>query len=247
MGIMIPMRQNLENSVKLSYLASLVKETQESSFKRIAEKARLDSVQIGKHNISLSEFEAQSLFQIVKMNNCNHFIELGSLTGYSGIFILSALVDGGTLYCFEKDQKWIPQLKENLTAAVQLNENKNKGFEVIAGDALLNLKEIFNSGQIVTEKTVLNFPKALDGFFIDANKSAYLEYLNIAMRLLKPGGIIIADNVFLEGSVWGEETQKFSKKQIEVMRSFNQMICNREHFDSLILDTTDGMIFAKKK
>lgn len=94
---------------------------------------------------------------------------------------------------------------------------------------------------------MLKFPKQFDGFFIDANKSAYLEYLNVAIDLLKPGGVIIADNIFLEGSVWGEETQKFSKKQIEVMRSFNQMICNRELFDSLILDTTDGMVFAKKR
>ncbi|NUM60257.1 MAG: class I SAM-dependent methyltransferase [Bdellovibrionaceae bacterium] len=241
------MRQNLENSVKLSYLANLTQETQEPSFKRIVEKARLDSIQIGKHNISLSEFEAQSLFQLIKMNYCNQFIELGSLTGYSGIFILSALVEGGTLYCFEKDLKWIPKLEENLKEATQLNENNSKSFEIIAGDALLNLKEILNSGQIVTDKKVLKFPKQFDGFFIDANKSAYLEYLNVAIDLLKPGGVIIADNIFLEGSVWGEETQKFSKKQIEVMRSFNQMICNRELFDSLILDTTDGMVFAKKR
>lgn len=228
------MRDNINTSAKHDYLNSLIKATSQQEFVYLADKARNDSVQIGKASISLSYFEANCLYQVIKQHACKNFIELGSLTGFSGIFILSALAENGKLFCFEKDQKWIPFLQENLSQSLKLKENAGKSFSIVSGDALENLK-----------KFSIEVP--VDGFFIDANKSAYLEYLLLAESLLKPGGIIVADNVYLDGSVWGLTSERFSKKQVEVMKEFNQRIFDSNKFTSLFLDTSDGMIVAIKK
>jgi predicted O-methyltransferase YrrM len=228
------MRDNINTSAKHDYLNSLIKATSQQEFVRLADKARNDSVQIGKASISLSYFEANCLHQVIKQHSCKNFIELGSLTGFSGVFILSALAKNGKLFCFEKDIKWIPFLQENLTQALNLKENAGKSFSIVSGDALENLKKF-------------SIDEPVDGFFIDANKSAYLEYLLLAESLLKPGGIIVADNVYLDGSVWGLTSERFSKKQVEVMKEFNQRIFDSNKFTSLFLDTSDGMIVAIKK
>lgn len=229
------MRDNFNTtSAKHDYLNSLITATSQQDFVRLADKARNDSVQIGKASISLSYFEANCLHQVIKQHGCKNFIELGSLTGFSGIFILSALAGKGKLFCFEKDEKWIPFLQENLSQAQSLKDNIGKSFSIVSGDALENLKK-------------LSIDEPIDGFFIDANKSAYLEYLLLAENRLKPGGIIVADNIYLDGSVWGQVSERFSKKQVEVMKEFNHRIFDSNKFTSLFLDTSDGMIVAIKK
>lgn len=228
------MRDNTQSNSKADYLNSLIQQTTQIDFLRIADKARKDSVEIGKVSISLSYYEANCLHQIIKQNHCLNFIEIGSLTGFSGIFILNALSDGGSLFCFEKETRWISALKENLNQALKLDQNRTKNVLVVEGDAKENLKNF-------------NFEKEIDGVFIDANKSAYVEYFELADKLLSKGGIIVADNVYLDGAVWGGPSERFSKKQIEVMRKFNETLFLGGKYESLLLDTSDGMIVAIKK
>lgn len=228
------MRDNINSTQKEDYLNFLVNSTGRKDFLDIAQKARNDSVQIGKQSISLSFFEANCLHQVIRQHQCLNVIEIGSLTGFSGIFILNALRERGTLFCFEKELKWIPALKENLNLALALEGNKNKNAVIVEGDAIENLKNF-------------NFEHEIDGIFIDANKSAYLEYLHLADKLLSPGGIIIADNVFLDGAVWGEISERFSKKQVQVMQEFNESLFKSGKYDTLMLDTSDGMTVSVKK
>lgn len=228
------MRDNTQSNSKADYLNSLIKQTTDSKFLKIAEKARNDSIEIGKVSISLSYYEANCLHQIIKQHKCLNFIEIGSLTGFSGLFILNALRHSGNLFCFEKESKWISALKENLNQALKLDQNISKNVMVIEGDAQENIKRF-------------HFQHEIDGVFIDANKSAYMEYFELADKLLKPGGIIVADNVYLDGSVWGQPSERFSKKQIEVMRRFNEALFVSGRYESLLLDTSDGMIVAIKK
>jgi predicted O-methyltransferase YrrM len=228
------LRDNKNSSIKQEYLNSLIGVTAEPGFLQIANKARLESKEIGKELISLSFFEANCIHQIIKQFKCKNFVEIGSLTGFSAIFILNALLSGGKLYCFEKNPKWILFLEQNLSLLLKLKLNSQKTFKIFPGEALENLK-------------LLSLNHKIDGFFIDANKSAYLDYLQIAENLLIPGGLVIADNVFLNGSVWGEENPKFSKKQIEVMKAFNQRIFDPKFYDSFIIDSSDGLSVSIKK
>ena len=210
------------NEKKYQYLNSLVKTARDNEFQTITQSARNDAISIGKGAISISYFEANCLHQIIKQQNITTFIELGSLTGFSACFILNALNEAGKLYCFEKEKKWIPYLKKNLSAILKLENNSTKSFEIIEGDAIQNLQ---------------NFTAPIDGIFIDANKSAYLDYLMMAEKILKPGGLLIADNVFLDGTVWGAESPRFSKKQVEIMTQFNKKLFEEETFSSFFLDT----------
>jgi predicted O-methyltransferase YrrM len=86
-----------------------------------------------------------------------------------------------------------------------------------------------------------------DVVFIDGNKAAYKEYFDWAIRHVRIGGLIIADNVFLSGAVWGDQTnQKFNQKQIGVMQNLNSSALNNEKLFSVIIPTEEGLLVCQK-
>lgn len=199
------------------------------------------SNEIQKTPISLSENEARILSTLVASHNCKNFVEIGTLTGYSALWILHALVDGGELFTFEKNDAHAKAALEVFVKVHLLSEAGKPGFKgkrihLYEGDAEETLKVIEDKGPF-------------DGIFIDGNKSAYPLYLDWAEANLKKGGIIIADNVFLGGSVWGattESSQRFGPSQVAAMQSFNQRLADRRKYTSAIFPTGEGLFFAVK-
>lgn len=199
-----------------------------SQLKSLLQKARKASEFVGKSQISISESEAQLMSFFIKLFQCQTFIEIGTLTGYSSLWILSALNQGGTLWTLEKDPS------HSKIAGDILNEwsGTTRGI-VLTGEAEKSLFELSNKGPF-------------DGIFIDGNKSAYLKYLSWAEKNVKKGGLIIADNIFLRGAVWGDETSVFSANQISVLKEFNQRLSNPEKYLSVFLPTSEGLSVSKK-
>ena len=102
-------------------------------------------------------------------------------------------------------------------------------------------------GDAREELEKLNSLGPFDGVFIDGNKAAYGDYLAWAEQNLRVGGVILADNIFLSGSVWGESTQqKFSDKQIRVMQEFNNRLSDPTKFQSAVVPTFEGLFVAIK-
>ena len=86
-----------------------------------------------------------------------------------------------------------------------------------------------------------------DVVFIDGNKAAYLDYFNWAVANIRPGGLIVADNVFLSGAVWGEQTvHRFNEKQIKAVNEMNQVAFSNKRLKSMILPTEEGLLVCKK-
>ena len=84
-----------------------------------------------------------------------------------------------------------------------------------------------------------------DGIFIDANKGAYLDYLLWAEKNLRPGSLVMADNVFLRGGVWGDTSSSFSAAQIKVVREFNARLADRRKYESVMIPTSEGLFVAR--
>ncbi|MGZ3772907.1 MAG: O-methyltransferase [Pseudobdellovibrionaceae bacterium] len=187
--------------------------------------------ELGLARISISPAEAQLIKTLLKAHGISKFVEIGTLTGLSAQYIFEALSTGGELWTLEKDPKHGAMAQQVFS---QLDQS-NKKIHLIMGDAREELEKISSQG-------------SFDGVFIDGNKAAYFDYLLWAERNVRPGGIILADNIYLGGSVWGETTQqRFSEKQIKVMQEFNRRLADPQLYESAIVPTFEGLFVAIRR
>lgn len=211
------------NSEQLSYLSSLLPE--ESPY---AKKAKLAAQSFNKDGISLSLYEAHILGFFIRLFRCKTFVEIGTLTGYSGLKILENLDKDGYLWTLELDPQHAAAADELFKEAGYDNR-----YSLLVGKA--------------EEQLALMAPsQPFDGVFIDANKAAYPFYLDWALTAIRPGGLIIADNTLMRGVVPTESSNK-EEKMIARLREFNQKLSNQNLFDSIVLPTAEGLSIAIKK
>jgi predicted O-methyltransferase YrrM len=177
-------------------------------------------------SMQISAYEGKILYLLLKMINACSVVEIGMFAGYSTAWIAKALGQGGKLYTFERDENAITIFKQRI-----------KGSDI-------EHKIEFYSGN--ANQTLENFDILVDAVFIDADKASYLNYLEHAKRILKPGGLLIADNVFLFGNVYGETRKKASENTISTMQQFNRSIAEDSQFEAVIIPTLEGLLVARK-
>jgi predicted O-methyltransferase YrrM len=196
----------------------------------LLERIKSDLKQEGLDFMSVSSAEARLLQFFVKSFAVKSIVEIGSLYGYSALAMALALPPDGRIHCFEKDE----QRAEKIDAVFK-EAGLSCSAQVHAGDALSALKDI--------EKEA-----PFDLVFIDANKSAYMDYLDWAEKNTGPGALIIGDNTFLFGAVWGDsKNAHVGQKQIEIMTRFNHRLADQSVYDSILIPTPEGMTVGRKK
>lgn len=193
--------------------------------------AREYAQEFGLGTISLSPHEGRILEFLVGLRKPHRILEIGTLTGLSALYLESNLPAGGKIWTLEKNQKHA-ECAEKVFRAAGIGSER---VEVVLGDARATLKNLESFAPF-------------DFIFIDGNKAAYGDYLEWALNNTQSGSWIVADNVFLAGAVWGQETtQKFNAKQIQTLREFNLKLSNRNLFESLCLPTDEGLFVALRK
>lgn len=193
--------------------------------------ARQASQDLNKAAISLSHNEARLMATMIRSHGCRKFVEIGTLTGASALWILQGLEEGGTLWTLEKDVKHAQAAREIFT---KFNSGSTgRQVHLVEGDARETLQSLAAEGPF-------------DGIFIDGNKAAYVDYLNWAEDHLRKGALILADNIFLGGAVFTGNQAQFSKKQIEIMRNFNERLADSQKYFSAIVPTGEGLFAAIK-
>lgn len=154
-------------------------------------------------------------------------LEIGALGGYSGICILRGLAPDGMLTSLELQAEYAELARANVAAA---------GFggraEYRVGEALARLPELADEG------------KTFDFFFIDADKGNYPNYLDWALKLARPGAVIVADNTLLRGRITEEDS---TSPSVRAMREFNERIATDPRLVSVILPAYDGLAVARVK
>ena len=176
--------------------------------------------------IQLSAYEAKMIQMLIKIHGAKRVLEIGSLGGFSAYSIASILPEGGSVTCIEKSEKHANLIKNNLAVLGTSN------FEVINTDAKIALNSFDN--------------ESFDAVFIDADKASYPFYLEQAHRLLKPNGLLLADNTLLFGNVYDEPYQNAQEKLIAAMKEFNLMLANNKYWFGLIIPTNEGLSVAIK-
>ncbi len=208
-----------------SYIESVLQPESEQQIQ-----ARQKSSELGLLAISISQTEAHLIQFMAGLIKPQKIVEIGTLTGLSALYFLDLLPSNGKLWTFEKSDLHIEKSKQILQKYILSNQ-----CEIVEGDAILNLPKMTDQGPF-------------DLIFIDANKAAYFEYWNWAQKNISSGGMIVIDNVFLAGAVWGDQTlQKFNEKQISGMKKMTQDILAAAEFKSAFVPTSEGLLVCVKK
>jgi predicted O-methyltransferase YrrM len=198
----------------------------ESENKKIA---RQFSESLNLEGISLSPVEANILKFFVDEIKAEKIVEIGTLTGLSALYILEGLPAQAKLWTIEKSEQHANLAQQALRSYID-----QKQCHVLVGDAKDELQKLSDEGPF-------------DLVFIDGNKAAYLDYFNWAVANLRVGGLVVADNVFLAGSVWDDSTQqKFNEKQIKTLQQMNKQAYEDKNLRSLLIPTEEGLLVCKK-
>lgn len=183
----------------------------------------------GLRAINIRAYEGKVLQVLLKLHRVKNIVEVGTLAGYSTLWLARALPEDGFLYSFEKEEKTAEIAIDNIAKTEIADKVK-----IIAGDAHENLKEVENNAPF-------------DAIFIDAEKSGYVKYLEWADRNLRKDGLIIADNVLFNGMVADKSwSNKQEAKIVNHIENFNQAIKNPLKYESIIIPTLEGLSVSIK-
>ena len=152
-------------------------------------------------------------------------VEVGTFTGYSALCIARALPDDGRLLCCDVSEEW--------TSIGQRYWEK-------AG--LADRIDLRIAPALDTLRALPDTPE-LDFAFIDADKPAYIAYYEELVKRLRPGGLILADNVLWMGRVVDPQADD---EQTLAIRSFNDHVAGDARVDCVMLPVSDGLTLLRK-
>jgi hypothetical protein len=188
----------------------------------------ISSLREDEAHMQISPVEGKILYMLVQMVGARKIIEIGTLAGYSSIWMARALPQDGRLYAIEIDYKKEARIRDNFSKCKV--ESK---IELTIGKAIEILPKVEHLAPF-------------DVVFIDADKVNYLNYLDWAEKNIRKGGLIIGDNSLLFGTVYGDNSRDINPQTVKIMQEFNLRLANPDKYSSIILPTSDGMTVAIK-
>ena len=168
--------------------------------------------------------QGRFLSVISKILSPDRILELGTFTGYATLCMAEGLAKDGKITTLDINEK-LAYLPQKYFAESEFSEQ----IEFRLQDAREYLK---NSDEI------------FDLVFIDANKSAYVDYFHLIKPRLKSGSVVLFDNVLWYGKVLEENPKSKMTKKI---KELNEIASADEDFDGFILPLRDGIHFLRKK
>ena len=178
----------------------------------------------GLPRIAVSPDVGKLLYILTSLTTGRLAIELGTLGGYSGIWIARGLAADGKLMTIEIDDAHADFAEEEFRRA-GLADN----VEVLRGEAL----------DVVGDLTARLEPETVDLVFIDATKSEYVAYFELVRDLIVPGGLLVADNVYATGRGWIDEGYGTDE--------FNRLVAADPEFDATATPMREGVLIARRR
>lgn len=191
------------------------------------------------HQMLTPPEQAQFMAFLVKLITATKYLEIGVFTGYSTLIMALALKNNQrTQAATDLEIIAIDNNYHNLNTARNFWQMAQVDDIItsICNDATDALKELENKRKHPTQ--------LFDIAYIDANKAAYLSYYESAYKLIRCGGIIIIDNIFLNGRV--AKLTPDAPNYVVKMAEFNQFIYNDTRVDISVLNIGDGLTLAYK-
>jgi len=169
--------------------------------------------------------QGRLLKMLVEMIRPTNILEVGTFSGYSALCMAEGLADDGRVYTFEINDEM-----EDFTRPW------------IEGSAVAD-KIVFTIGDANVEAPKLGV--TFDMAFVDGDKRTYVETYEMVLRLLRPGGFIVADNTLWDGHVIDPAYDRDS--QTLGIRRFNDHLASDPRVEKIIVPLRDGLTLIRKK
>lgn len=172
--------------------------------------------------------QGQLMRMIVQMSGARDILELGTFTGYSAICLAGALPQDGHLDTLELNDELEDLILEGFEKA-----GLEDRISLHIGDCKETILKLREEGRMY------------DMVYMDANKREYCEYYELVFDMIRPGGLILADNVLWDGKVCQSPLPQ-DKQTLGIAR-FNDMVSADPRVESVIIPLRDGLNLIRKK
>ena len=165
--------------------------------------------------------------RILKEVQPKRILEIGTAVGYSAMCFSEYLQGDGKIDTIERDEERIAEAKVNI---------KNVGVEdkinIYEGDAVEILPTLNDKYDVV---------------FIDAAKGKYPFFLKEALRMIKPTGVILADNILYKGYVMSDYNKHKQRTAVRNLREYIKEVTENPNIETEILEVGDGLAVSRRK
>lgn len=179
--------------------------------------------------MQISAEVGQLLALLVRASGANKALEVGTFTGYSALCVAEALPPGGKLIACDVSEEWTAvgrRFWERAGVAGRIDLRLAPAAETLAS--------LLAAGEAGT----------FDFAFLDADKEGYPEYYELTLQLLRPGGLVVVDNMFLGGRVPDPTNRDTS---VLAVRGLTETAKGDDRVDPVILTVRDGLLLATKR
>lgn len=179
--------------------------------------------------MQISPEEGQLMGLLIEILNARKTLEIGTFTGYSALVVALALPDDGKIISCDLNVQWT-----NMAEKFWEKAGVRHKIELNIAPAIDTLNHLLQNGEQNT----------FDFSFIDADKENYDHYYEKSLSLLRPGGLIMVDNVLWGGRV---ADLKVQDKDTRAIRALNEKIVSDERVTMSLLPIRDGVTLARKR
>jgi predicted O-methyltransferase YrrM len=190
---------------------------------------RAETAQHERSSMQMSPDEGQFLAFLIKLIGAKRTIEVGVYTGYSSLWLALALPDDGHLIACDVNEQWTSIARRYWQAAGI--EHK---IDLHLAPAQETLQKLLDNGQ----------QNRFDFVLIDADKENYAIYYEQCLQLVRPGGLIVVDNVLWYGRVVDDSIQD---KGTQAIRAINKKLHSDTRVDISLVAVGDGVTLLRKR
>jgi len=179
--------------------------------------------------MQISPEQGQFMGLLARLMGARRCLEVGVFTGYSSLALALALPDDARIVACDVSEEWTSVARRYWAAAGVADK-----IDLRLAPALETLEGLLAAGEA----------GSYDFAFLDADKKNYLRYFELALGLVRPGGLIVADNTLWSGRV---ADPRNAEPDTVALRHFNQHLHRDARIDLSLVPIGDGLTLARKR
>jgi len=179
----------------------------------------------GVSGMQIGDDQGQLLTMMARLVGARRAVEIGTFTGYSSLCIARGLAEGGSLLCCDISKEW---------TAIGVRAWQEAGL----GDRI----ELRIAPALETVRS-LPHDAVVDLVFIDADKTGYCDYWDELVPRVRPGGVLLVDNVLWSGLVVDSSA---TEEDTVALQAFNDTVAADDRVEAIVLTAFDGLTIARR-
>lgn len=196
---------------------------------QVLQRLRAETAKLPSGSMQISPEQGQLMALLVQLVGARRVLEIGTFTGYSSTVMALALPPDGQLLACDLSEEWT-----NVARRYWREAGVESKIELRLGPARATLDALIADGET----------GSFDFAFIDADKTAYDDYYERCLTLVRPGGLVAIDNALWSGAVADDTDQRENTRAI---RALNAKIASDPRVTSSLVPIGDGLHLARKR